>query len=260
MTILQAIIISLLYWFAQSKLWYGASILRMPIVLAPFIGILFNDMETALKTGATLQMIYIGSIAPGGNFPADEGLAACIAIPIAITAGIDPTVAISLAVPVGLLGVVLDNVRRTLNTGFVHRAEKYAELGDVRGVSRCATIYPLLLAFPIRFIPIFVACLFGPEAVQAFVDVLPEWVTNGLAVAGNILPALGFAITINVIGKTKYLPMFIAGFFLVAYTGLSTIGVSIFGACLILMFMQMKKGMQVTSLFNTENTDDGGLE
>ncbi|WP_288143288.1 hypothetical protein [Escherichia coli] len=32
-------------------------------------------MPTALSVGATLQMIYIGSIATGGNPPADEGLA-----------------------------------------------------------------------------------------------------------------------------------------------------------------------------------------
>ena len=116
-----AILIGLVYWISQAKVWYGFSIMRMPLSIAPIMGIIFDDMPTALSVGATLQMIYIGSIAPGGNPPADEGLASCIAIPIALTAGIKPEIAISLAIPIGLLGVVLENVRKTVNTTFVQR-------------------------------------------------------------------------------------------------------------------------------------------
>lgn len=241
MTVVKALIIALIYWISQAKVWYGFSIMRMPLSIAPFIGLLFNDVPTALSVGATLQMIYIGSIAPGGNPPADEGLASCIAIPIALTSGIDPVVAVSLAIPLGLLGVVLENVRKTLNSGFIHMVDKYAENGDVKGIRKAATIYPLLLAFPMRFIPVFVACLYGPEAIQGFVSALPTWATQGLATAGNILPALGFAITMIVIGKRQFIPFFIAGYFLVAYTGLSTIGVSIFGICIVLILMLFYK-------------------
>lgn len=241
MTVAQAILIALLYWISQAKIWYGFSIMRMPLCIAPFIGLIFGDIPTALQVGATLQMIYIGSVAPGGNPPADEGLASCIAIPIALTAGIDPTVAISLAIPLGLLGVVLENVRKTLNTFFIHMADKYAAEGNVRGLQLSATLYPILLAFPMRFIPVFIACLFGPEAIQAFVNMLPEWITHGLSAAGNILPALGFAITMIVIGKKQYLPLFVIGFFIVAYTGLSTVGIAIFGACAVPMIMQFQR-------------------
>jgi len=237
MTILQAALLALLYWVSQAKVWYGFSIMRMPLCIAPIVGLLFGDMPTALQVGATLQMVYIGSIAPGGNPPADEGLASCIAIPIAITAGIEPTIAISLAIPIGLLGVVLENVRKTLNSFFVHMADTYAAEGNAHGIRMCATVYPILLAFPMRFIPVFVGCLFGPDAIQAFVSALPTWATSGLATAGSILPALGFAITMIVIGKKQYLPLFVIGFFVVAYTGLSTIGIAIFGACSVFMIM-----------------------
>lgn len=245
MTITQAALLGLLYWLSQAKIWYGLSILRMPLSIAPFVGLMFGDMETALLIGATLQMIYIGSIAPGGNPPADEGLAAIIAIPIALTAGIEPTVAIALAIPLGLLGVFLENLRKTLNATFVHMADKYAEEGNVKGIGRCATLYPILLAFPMRFLPVFIASLYGPEAIQAFVNLLPIWATDGLAIAGNILPALGFAITIIVIGKKQYIPLFIIGFFLVAFTGISVIGVSIFGMCTVLILMQLKNSESV---------------
>lgn len=249
MSIMNAVLIALLYWVSQAKIWYGFSIMRMPLSIAPIIGLLLGDMKTALMVGATLQMIYIGSIAPGGNPPADEGLASCIAIPIALTAGIAPEVAISLAIPLGILGVVLENVRKTMNTIFIHRADKHARDANVKAIQRNATIYPILLAFPMRFIPVFVASLYGPDAVQAFVEVLPAWATHGLAVAGGILPALGFAITMIVIGKKQYLPLFITGFFLVAFTGISTIGISIFGVCFVLMYLQLKNNDNKSEVF-----------
>lgn len=77
MSIFTAAMIALVYWISQAKVWYGFSIMRMPLSIAPIMGLIFNDMPTALSVGATLQMIYIGSIAPGGNPPADEGLASC---------------------------------------------------------------------------------------------------------------------------------------------------------------------------------------
>ncbi|MCR1899111.1 PTS sugar transporter subunit IIC [Irregularibacter muris] len=241
MSIIQAILLGVIYWISQNKVWYGFSNMRMPICLAPIIGLIFGDMETALVTGATLQMIYIGSIASGGNHPADEGIAACIAIPMAIQAGISPEVAVSIAVPVGLLGTFIDNIRKTINTGFVHLADKYADEGNAKGVRRAAFLYPLLVSFPLRFLPVFFASIYGPAAVQTFMDAVPGWVTHGLTIAGGILPALGFALTMITIGKTKYIPFFIIGFFIVAYSGLSIIGVSIFGLCIAYLYMTSNK-------------------
>lgn len=227
MTILQAAIVAGIYWLSQAKIWYGLSILRMPIVIAPILGLLFNNMTDALIIGGTLQMIYIGSIAPGGNPPADEGLAATIAIPIALTTGLAPEIAITLALPLGILGVVLENVRKTANISFIHQADKFALDGNVKGIKRVATLYPLLLAFPMRFVPVFIAGIFGPEAVQGFIEILPQWIINGLSVAGGILPALGIAITINVIGRKSYLPLFVLGFFAVTLFDLSILSVGI---------------------------------
>lgn len=240
MNVVLAATIGLLYWLSVSRLLYNAfSIFRYPIVMAPIMGILFNDMSNALVIGATLQMIYIGSIAPGGNPPADEGLASCIAMPIALVTGMSAEIAITIAIPLGVLGVGFENLRKTMNTAFIHMADRYALEGNVKGVQRSATIYPLLAAFPLRFIPVFVALLLGPSAVEGFINSLPAWALNGLSVAGGILPALGFAITIIVIGKKQYLPLFVIGFFAVAYLKLSTMGIAIFGIS-ILAFSYMR--------------------
>ncbi|CUH97783.1 putative membrane protein [Propionispora sp. 2/2-37] len=231
--IVEAALVGLLYYIATNRIWYGFSMLiRQPLSLSVFIGLIFGDMQTALLTGATLQMMYLGAIAPGGNIPTDEALATCVALPIAIQAHVSPEVAVTIAVPVGLVGVLLDELRRTLCTGFVHMADKCAERADVNGIRRLAFLYPLLLVLPIRFIPVFLANIFGVDAVQAFMNAVPHWVMQGLNVAGNILPALGFALTMVVIGKKNFIPFFIMGFFIVAYSGISIVGVAIFGFCL----------------------------
>ncbi len=67
----------------------------------------------------------------------------------------------------------------------------------------------------------------GREAAVVF--------NTGFAANGGILPALGFAITLTVIGKKNLIPFFIAGFFAVIYLGLDTMAVAIFATCTALL-------------------------
>ncbi|WP_417716482.1 PTS sugar transporter subunit IIC [Escherichia coli] len=57
----------------------------------------------------------------------------------------------------------------------------------------------------------------------------------------------GFAITIIVIGKKQYIPLFIIGFFLVTYSS-RLAGISIFGLRAVLLYMQSQ---------NTKGTQNG---
>ena len=149
----QALLIGLVYWVGTNRIWYATTtVIRQPLVMAVPLGLIMGDPVTAMVIGATLQLIYLGAIAPGGNIPADEAFAACVAIPIAIKTGISAEVAVSLAVPVGLLGVLLDTVRRTYASAFVRLADKAAadsapcDSGICRYIfwSRCSTgIYEL---------------------------------------------------------------------------------------------------------------------
>ena len=79
---------------------------------------------------------------------------------------------------------------------FAHKADAYAEQGNVKGIERCAVAYPLALGFLLRFPIVFAAIYLGADVVEKLLDVIPEWLTHGLSVTGSTLPALGFAITI----------------------------------------------------------------
>lgn len=248
MSFTQALLIALIYWLTTNKLWYGTlHFVRTPLFLALPLGLVMGDVHTAMIIGAAIQLIYLGVVAPGGNLPADEAFAACVAIPVAIQAGIPAQIAITIAVPVGLLGVLLDNLRRTYASLWVRMADKAAVEGDIRTLARAEFWYPLLCAVPLRFIPAFFASYFGPTVVQAFLKSIPGWATNGLAVAGGVLPALGFAVTMIVIGKQSLIPYFIMGFLLVSYSGINIIGIALIGVCIAIIQTQYAPSHQAVT-------------
>src|SRR5699024_9573419 len=67
----------------------------------------------------------------------------------------------------------------------------------------------------IAFLPIY----FGAEKAGAAVEVVPEWIIDGLSIAGGIMPAIGFAMLLRIMMKVEYIMFFIVGFILAAYLG-----------------------------------------
>lgn len=165
---------------------------------------------------------------------------------------------IVLAVPIGLLGVLIDNLKRTYHSYFIHLADKAVEENNLKKMRRAEFWYPLIVSVPLRVVPAALALAFGVDAVTAFLNSIPAWATNGLSVAGGLLPALGFAVTIMVIGKKKLLPYFIIGFAIVAYSGINTIGVAVFAICIALLqgnFVQSDETDRALSFADGEEGD-----
>ncbi len=241
---LLAVCMGVYYWFCRLRFGYTfSSMLLQPVVIGVFVGLLTGNMSDAMKIGAGLQLVYLGvTSTPGGNVPSDPALAGCIAIPLGVMAGMTPEVAIALAIPFGVLGVFVDQLRRSTNAIWVHMADRYAEKADVKGIMRAAFLYPALMGFLIRFPIVFAIDYFGVAAVEELIAVLPEWLMHSFEIMGGILPALGFAITLTVIGKKNLIPFFIIGFFAVMYLNLGTMAVAIFATCvaLLLNLFQLK--------------------
>lgn len=242
-TLLIAACMGLYYWFARLRLGYSFSgMLVQPIVIAVFSGFILNDMHTAMIIGGGMQLVYLGvTSTPGGNVPSDPALAACIAIPIAVQAGMETNLAIALAIPFGVIGVFLDQLRRTLNAAWVHMADAHAEQANIGGIMRCAFLYPALLGLLLRFPVVFAANYFGQGVVEKFLALMPHWLTHAFEIMGGILPALGFAITIMVIGKKSLLPWFIGGFFAVLYLKVDIMAMAIFGTCVAFLIRGLAK-------------------
>ncbi|QIQ21698.1 PTS mannose/fructose/sorbose/N-acetylgalactosamine transporter subunit IIC [Zophobihabitans entericus] len=231
-----AIFAGLWYWICKTDIGYAIThAIRQPLFSAVIIGILMNDITQAVIIGAAIQILYIGLVAAGSNLPADDCLAGLIAIPLAIKTGLTPELAIAIAVPIGVMGVFIDQFRKTVNAVFVHMADKYADECNVRQIKMCAIVYPTILSFFLRFPVPFLAIMYGENSINAFLNNVPEWLIHGFSVAGGLLPALGFALTIFVIGKKALLPWFFIGYFIVQFSGIPVFGAAVFGLCAVLL-------------------------
>lgn len=238
-----ATLMGVYYWFARLRLGYTfSSMLLQPVVVGIFVGLITGDMQSAMIVGAGMQLVYLGvTSTPGGNVPSDPALAACIALPIAVKSGMDANLAIALAIPFGVIGVFIDQLRRTINAAWVHMADKHAENANIAGIMRCAFLWPALAGFVIRFPVVFAANYFGQSVVQRFLAFMPQWLTHSFEIMGGVLPALGFAITMMVIGKKSLIPYFIAGYFAVLYLKLDIMAVAIFGTCIAFLIRGLGK-------------------
>ena len=230
------------YWIMKTDVGYAIThAIRQPLFSALLIGLIMGDVKQAVIIGAAVQILYIGLVAAGSNLPADDCLAGLIAIPIALKSGLSPELAIAIAVPVGVMGVFVDQLRKTINVIFVHMADKYAEEGNTRQITLCNVLYPTLLSFFMRFPIPFLANLYGADAVKSFMDTVPQWIIHGFSVAGGLLPALGFALTMFVIGRKEMLPWFFIGYFMIRFSGMPVIGAAIFGLCTVLLITMYKR-------------------
>lgn len=222
MIFIRALLVGLIYWLAMGRANYFFSLMfRQPLLLGVIYGALYGDVHAGLMYGANIQLMYIGVVAAGGNIPNDPALAASIAIPVAIVNGLDSGAAIAIAVPFGVMGVMVNNLRRTINTMFLAtKVDKYIEEGEYKKAHKYQFIIPWLINGVMYAIPVFLINLIGPTMIQKVIEVIPTWLQNGIANAGNMLPALGFALTLVVMGK-QYMPYFLLGFFIYAITGFS---------------------------------------
>ena len=233
MLALQALVIALFTWFAATacpmwlrwSMYFGA-----PLVAGLVNGVLLGDVAYGLSVGSTVMMAYIGMVAIGGSLPSDYALAGYLGVAMTMLAGADPSVGLTIAVPIGLLGLLSFNVKMSLNSVWVHKADQYAAEGNAKGVVRmnlfASQVFPLLT----YFVPSFLCVYFGSGALETLLAVIPSQVTSVLSLAGHIIPALGLAMLASVLFKASLVPFFAVGFALSAYLGLGTMPIAIIGA------------------------------
>ena len=95
----------------------------------------------------------------------------------------------------------LNTLNRVLQVWTLHRCDACAEKGDVKGLRRTIFVYGELIRVVCFMIPMTLVMKFGTQGLGILMNGLPDWATNMFTVAGGMMPALGFAMVIMVIGK-----------------------------------------------------------
>ncbi len=241
MSILQVILIALFIYLGSIGSIVGNTIgwycLGRPLVASFIVGIIMGDIPTAMLVGIPLQIAYLANVTPGGavawdlSYATYIGTAMAIAMKSTVGAG-DSAALIGLAFAGagigGVVGGTMWNVHYALDV-FVNRwAEKIAKSGDTKKMWMPNIIGGQSIGFVCRFIPAIIVLSAISVAGTAANFTIPAWFVTGITAFGSMMAALGMGIILSfLVKKGVHWAIFLGGFVLVTYFGLSTMAVAV---------------------------------
>ena len=229
--LLPAILVAILATFSQW--WFFAPITRCmtyPLTTGLLVGLFMGHPMLGMLAGANIQLVYLGWINAGGVMPSNTMVAVIYGTALTILSSADPKLAVTFAIPFSLLGLLMVQIYQTLNSFWVHKADKALEDGKIDKVRWLNFVPSFFVALLVYGIPAFCLVLFGQGYATALLDIIPKSLTTALEVVGGLMPALGIAMLLNYLGKKSLNAFFFIGFFLSVYLHLDTTAVAIFSA------------------------------
>ena len=234
-----------------------------PLIVSTMVGMALGDLQKGLMVGAALELVSMGIVQVGAAVPPDMVLGATVAAAFAILSSTSAQAALTVALPVAVLGQLAAIVIRMFFSTFTHFADHAIDEGKFWQARSYHIVYGPVIYGLLYFIPIFFSIYLGTDFVTSIVHSIPQWLTDGLNLASKILPAYGFALLMStMIDKKNAFYLFI-GFFISAYAKLSVTGVAIFAillAFLINELMPKNDGKGSSGGPSDDSNDDDDLE
>ena len=198
-----------------------------PLVACTLVGLVLGDMKTGIILGGSLEMIALGWMNVGAAMAPDAALASVISAILVIVGKQSIAEGIAVAVPIAAAGQVLTIFVRTITVFFQHKADRYAEEANFRGIEMCHFAGLALQGLRVAIPAVLVGMVAGTDAVNAFLSSIPDVITRGLQVSGGFIVVVGYAMVINMMNAKSLMPFFFLGFLLAVFTNINLIG---FGA------------------------------
>ena len=247
------ILMFLIAFFAYMHSFFGSTMWNRPIVVGPLVGVALGDVEAGLKLGATLELVFMGAFPVGASNPPDFVSGTIIATAYVIMSGQSISSAVLLAVPIATLVLLIDNLQMTfLLTHASHKADKYAQEGNIKGVERTQIIYSILNKFILALV-VAVGFALGVPAIEKILSFVPAFITHGLDIAAGIIPAIGFAMLAKMMLTKNMEPFLLLGFLLTAYLNVTVVGVALFGIVAVMLMMSVSKNKTQQEDFVDDN-------
>lgn len=217
--------------------------LRTSLINGIMAGVLVGDVALGFEIGATTTLMGIGFYTYGGATIPDYVTGAIFGVVAGQRTG-DSAIGLTVAITLSLLMTQMDILGRATTTVFQHAGDKALaenKLGAFEAWTLAGSI-PWILS---RAVPVFIGIMLADNlSVLADFSTNFKWFTDGLAVVGRALPAVGFALLLSYMDIKKYWPFMIVGYVLFAYMSVPTIGLALVGAAAGFLYTTKKGGAQ----------------
>lgn len=224
----QSFCIAVFAGIAGIDLFNGLTHIHRPLVTGAIVGLILGDLKTGIIAGATLELVWMGAVPVGGAQPPNVVVGGIIGSTFAILTKQPPETAVGIAIPFAVAVQACITLLFTFFSPIMHKADKYAENTDYSGIEKINYLGMGLLFifyFTVTFLPI----LLGAETAKNIVELLPSWLIAGFGVAGGLMPAIGFAMLLNIMFKKNFIIFFVLGFILSTYLNIPVIGIATIG-------------------------------
>lgn len=216
---------------------------HQPLVACTLIGLVTGNLEVGIILGGSLQMIALGWANIGAAVAPDAALASIAAAIILVLGGQGKAgipSAIAIAIPLAVAGLFLTMLVRTLAVPIVHMMDKAASEGNFRKIEilqvAAIAMQGVRIAIPAA------ALLFIPaETVKNTLEMMPAWLTDGMAIGGGMVVAVGYALVINMMATKEVWPFFVLGFVIAVISEITLIGIGAIGVALALIYLNLSK-------------------
>lgn len=259
MSLIQAILIALIFWaIVGAENWFAYPMVNTPLVLCPIVGAILGDFELGIKSGATLQLIFLGTMGIGGTLPADASLGSIVGTALAITTGQSVEIALTFAVPISLLGSTFTFLRFMTLTACTPITRKFANAGNQKAL----TLEHIGLAFFSDFYKYIILALvlyLGNDVAESIIALIPQNVIDGMDFATGLMPAVGIALLIKMMWSKPMAVYFCLGVVLACFFAQGTLSVALIGVIIAFIMVSKETSNEKNVTVTDTNNDDGGL-
>ncbi|WP_234118323.1 PTS mannose/fructose/sorbose transporter subunit IIC [Clostridium hydrogenum] len=216
---------------------------HQPVVACTLIGLVTGNLVPCLILGGMLQMIALGWANIGAAVAPDAALASVASAIILVLGGqgkAGVSSAIAIAVPLAVAGLLLAIITRTIATGIIHLMDAAAEEGNMAKIEMWHVIAIIMQGLRIA-IPAALILAIGATHIRSLLLAMPTWLTDGLAIGGGMVVAVGYAMVINMMATKEVWPFFAIGFVLATVSQITLIGLGAIGVCLAIIYLSLSK-------------------
>jgi PTS system mannose-specific IIC component len=194
-----------------------------PVVIAPIIGLLLNNMYAGLIIGALIELLWIDRLPIGTYIPPNDSIAAVAGTSIAGIAGsmlgrVSPeliALSVLLAIPCGMLAKQIDVMLIQSNNAMSDKAIEDAKENNIRAIER-KSYWGLVKVFLFYSAFLFAIQMMIIPSITWGYPRLNETFLKALSLTYYFLPFLGIAVAINMLKLRRTIPVVCAVFLVVA--------------------------------------------